>query len=378
MKTNRGYKYRIYPTKKQRKLIHRTFGCVRFIYNKMLEKSKELHEAGENFCSRNKFNYALTELKQKFNWLYEVDSRALTSANDNLAAAFSNYFERRAEKPKFKSKKQDHSYTSKMTNNNIRVEGKRIRLPKIGFIKIKLHREPKGKIKKATISRTSDGKYYVSLICKIEANCDYKPDVNNAIGLDYASNGLYVDNEGRKASKHKFYRESQRKLARQQRKLSRKKGSKKNEKKSNNYKKQQIKVNKIHRKIANQRKDFLHKLSTEIANQYDVVCVEDLNMQNMSNKGFGNGKATMDNGYGMFLNFLEYKLNDRNKFLVKIDRWYPSSQICSKCGSRNPEMKNTLKLKYECVDNCGNNMDRNMNAAINIKREGLRILKEDL
>lgn len=344
----------------------------------MLEKSQKLYEQGEKFYSRNKFNYALTELKHEFDWLYEVDSSALTSANDNLAAAFTNFFAKRTEEPKFRSKKRDHAYTSKMVNDNIRIEENKIRLPKIGFIKIKLHRELKGKIKSATVSRTSDGKYYISLLCEFEANCDYTPDIDNAVGLDYASDGLCVDNDGNKASEHKFYRESQKKLARQQRKLSRKKGSKKNEKKSNNYKKQQIKANKINRKIANQRKDFLHKLSTEIANRYDVVCVEDLNMRAMSNRGFGNGKATMDNGFGMFLDMLEYKLTDRNKFFVKVDRWYPSTQICSVCGSRNPAMKDLSKDVYECLDNCGNELDRNINAAINIKNEGLRILEEGL
>ena len=151
--------------------------------------------------------------------------------------------------------------------------------------------------------------------------------MTNAIGLDYASDGLYVDSNGSIGSNHKYY-ESQKKLAKAQRRLSRKQGSLKNETKSNNYMKQLRKVNRIHRHIANQRLDNLHKKSTEIANQYDVVCVESLNMKSMSNKGFGNGKATLDNGYGMFLSMLEYKLSDRNKYLIKADKWFPSSQIC--------------------------------------------------
>ena len=197
-------------------------------------------------------------------------------------------------------------------------------------------------------------------------------DKTNAIGLDYASEGLYVDSNGKVGTNHKYYRESHKKLAKEQRKLSRMQGSKKHEVKSNNYIKQLRKVNKIHRHIANQRLDNLHKISTEIANQYDVVCVESLNMRSMSNKGFGNGKATLDNGYGMFLSMLEYKLSDRNKYLVKIDKCFPSSQICHCCGTLHPEMKDLAIRKMIC--DCGLAIGRDQNAAINILDEGLRLL----
>lgn len=182
----------------------------------------------------------------------------------------------------------------------------------------------------------------------------------------------YVDELNRKGTNHKFFRESQRKLAKAQRRLSRKKGSKKNEKKSQNYWKQLKKVNRIQRHIANQRADNLHKISTEIANQYDVVCVETLNMQAMANKGFGNGKATLDNGYGKFLEMLQYKLAERGKHFVKIDKWFPSSQLCHQCGTIHPEMKDLNVTNIVC--DCGLTMNRNQNAAINIKREGLRTL----
>lgn len=152
------------------------------------------------------------------------------------------------------------------------------------------------------------------------------------------------------------------------------KGSRKGEEKSRNYIKHSLKVNKIHRHIANQRLDNLHKLSTEIANRYDIVCVESLDMRAMANKSFGNGKATMDNGYGLFLDLLDYKLKDRGKYLVRMDKWYPSSQICHNCGTIHPEMKNLRARTMHC--NCGLLMNRDRNAAINIKREGLRMLKE--
>ena len=199
-------------------------------------------------------------------------------------------------------------------------------------------------------------------------------DRNNAVGLDYASDGLFVDSDGNVGSRHKFYRESQKKLARAQRELSRKVGAKKGEPKSRNYRKQLARVGKLHRHIANQRRDNLHKRSTEIANQYDVVCVEDLNLRSLSNKGFGNGKATLDNGYGMFLSMLEYKLSDRNKYLVKVSKWFPSSQICSCCGTLHPEMKDLRNRVLQC--DCGITISRDQNAAANILREGLRLLQE--
>ena len=199
-------------------------------------------------------------------------------------------------------------------------------------------------------------------------------DRTNVIGLDYASDSLYVDNNGNLGTNHKYYHESHDKLAKAQRKLSRMQGSKKHETKSSNYIKQLYKVNKIYRHIANQGLDNLHKISTEIANQYDVVCVESLNMKSMSNKGFGNGKATLDNGYGMFLSMLNYKLSERNKYLVKVDKWFSSSQICHCCGKAHSEMKNLAIRTMKC--DCGLTISRDQNAAINILREGLRILNE--
>ena len=228
------------------------------------------------------------------------------------------------------------------------------------------------KIKSATIFKERDGSYYISVLFEFERVITKITKSRNAIGLDYKSDGLYMDSNGNIGTNHKFYREAQKKLAKEQRKLSRMKGSKKNEPKSNNYIKQLRKTNKIHRHIANQHLDNLHKISTEIANQYDIVCVESLNMRSMANKGFGNGKATMDNGYGMFLNMLEYKLSDRGKYFVKIDKWFPSSQICSCCGNKK---KLTLADRiYKC--NCGLTLDRDQNAAINILNEGLRLLNE--
>ena len=372
MKKNKAIKYRIYPNKKQQELILKTFGCCRFVYNYMLERSIEAHKNGESLCTRNSFNYLLTSIKKDFLWLKEVDSLALTSANDNLAAAFLSFFKKNTNFPKFHKKKLLGSYTTKLVGKNIALLDKGIKLPKLGKVRASLHRMPKRdwKLKSATVSQSSDGKFYASVLFEYESDINYQADINNAIGLDYASSGLFVDSNGKRGTNHKFYRESQKKLAKEQRKLSRMKGSKKNEPKSNNYIKQLRKAEKIHRHIANQRNDNLHKLSTEIANQYDIVCVENLNMAAIGNKGFKNGKATMDNGYGMFLNMLEYKLSDRGKTLVKVDRFYPSSQLCSCCGNR--KKLELSERKYICI--CGLEIDRDLNAAINIKNEGLRLL----
>lgn len=392
-KTHKAIKYRIYPTAKQQQLIAQTFGCCRFVYNNMLAISKEAYEKGENICSRNKFNYLLTDLKKRNAWLKDVDSTALTAANDALADAFSNFFAKRSGYPNFHKKKSSGSYTSKRIkgSKNIALESNAIRLPKLGIVKAKIHRLPKTdrEIKSATVSQSSDGKYYVSVLFEFESDVPTNIiDINNSIGLDYASDGLFVDSNGNIGSNHKFYRKSHKKLTKAQRKLSRMIESnitgykiidnkrypiyKKDISECKNIQKQKLKIAKISRHTANQRLDNLHKLSAEIANQYDVVCVESLNMKAIANKGFGNGKATLDNGYGLFLNMLEYKLADRNKIFVKIDKWFPSSQMCHSCGTLHPEMKNLKIRTFEC--DCGVKINRDQNAAINILNEGLRIL----
>ena len=377
---NKAIKYRIYPTTEQRVMFAKTFGCCRKVYNLMLADKIEGYKATGKFPTVTPAKY-----KEDYPYLKEVDSLALANKQMDLQAAFRNRFNKKRKKksgfPKFKSAKHSRkSYTTNNQNGTVAIiNNKYIKLPKIGKVKAVIHRIPNDNwtVKSATISLASDGKYYASVLFEFdEIENTYIADETNAIGLDYASNGLYVDNNGNVGTNHKYYRESYDKLAKEQRKLSRMQGSKKNEDKSNNYIKQLHKVNKIHRHIANQRLDNLHKISTEIANQYDVVCVETLNMKAIANKKFGNGKATMDNGYGMLLSMLEYKLSDRNKYFVKVDKWFPSSQICHCCGTRHPEMKDLANRKMIC--DCGLIMNRDQNAAINILNEGLRLLTERL
>ena len=376
--TNRAIKYRAYPTTEQSVMFAKTFGCCRKVYNLMLSDKIESYKSTGKFVTVTPAKY-----KKDYPYLREVDSLALANKQMDLQEAFRNAFSKSRKKkngfPKFKSAK--HSRKSYTTNNQkgtvAIIDNKCIKLPKIGKVKAVIHRVPDDSwtIKSATVSQESDGKYYISVLFEFENTVNpYVADKTNAIGLDYASDGLYVDSNGNTGTNHKYYRESHNKLAKAQRKLSRMQGSKKHEVKSNNYIKQLRKVNKIHRYIANQRLDNLHKISTEIANQYDVVCVESLNMKAMSNKGFGNGKATLDNGYGMLLSMLEYKLSDRNKYLIKVDKWFPSSQICHCCGMLHLEMKNLAIRKMTC--DCGLTISRDQNAAINILKEGLRLLTE--
>lgn len=374
---NRAIVYVIYPNKTQEEQCQKTFGCCRFVYNQMLTVQRNRYENGEKHLSKNNANnYCNRQLKQTYEFLKEVDKFALTNSIYHLSESYDRYFKHLGKFPKYKKKrKAKKSYTTNFTNRNIEIGDNFIKLPKLGKVKAKIHRKPKENwvIKSVTVTQNRDDSYKVSVLFAYETDILPIPVSDDAIGLDYASNGLYVDNEGNIGTNHKYYRESHEKLAKEQRRLSRKKGSKKNEAKSNNYKKQLRKVNKIHRHIANQRLDNLHNISTEIANRYDVVCVESLNMRTMSNKGFGNGKATMDNGYGIFLNMLEYKLTSRGKYLVKVSKWFPSSQICHHCNALHPEMKDLSIREMNC--NCGLVMDRDQNAAINIRREGLRILK---
>ena len=373
---NSAIKYRLYPTSEQKIMFAKTFGCCRKVYNLMLSEKIESYKTTGKFVAVTPAKY-----KKDFPYLKEVDSLALANVQLNLQSAFRNHFDRNRRKktgfPKFKSAKHSRkSYTTNNQNGTVAIiDNRYIRLPKIGKVRAVIHRVPgtDWKLRSATVSCSSDDRYYVSVLFEYGNSASaYVADENNAIGMDYASDGLYVDDKGNIGTNHKFYRESHKKLAKEQRKLSRKKGSRKGEDKSHNYLKQQRKVNRIHTHIANQRKDNLHKISAEIANQYDIVCVENLNMRNMSNRGFGNGKATLDNGYGMFLDMLEYKLANRGKYLVKVDKWYPSSQICHCCGKRHPEMKDLRIRTMRCE--CGYVMDRDRNAAMNIKKEGLRIL----
>lgn len=289
-----------------------------------------------------------------------MDSLALVNAQLNLDKAYKAFFKGNAKFPKFKSKRHKQSYTTNVVNGNIQLLDGHIKLPKLKIVKIKQHRAipSEYKIKSCTLSMTASGKYYISILT------EYEKEIEKVVGLDFAMDGLFVDSEGRKANYPKFYRQMLEKLAKEQRKLFNKK------KGSSNWNKQRIRVAKIKEKISNQRKSFLHHKSKELATNYDAVVIEDLDMKGMS-RALNFSKSVADNGWGMFTSFLQYKLKEQGKQLIKIDKGFPSTKTCSKCGSIK-EIKLSERT-YQC--NCGLNLDRDYNSAINIKKEGIRLLQ---
>lgn len=359
-----AYMYRAYPNTEQKALINKTFGCCRKVYNLMLSDSISTYKQINKHQINTPANY-----KTAFPFLKEVDSLALCNEQLNLKAAFKSFFDKRSGFPKFKSKHHDScSFTTNMVNNNIVITDKHIRLPKIGSVKIKCHRRaPENyKLKSVTVTRDRAYQFYVSVLYEYETE-ENPVSIQTHIGLDYMSDGLFADSFRNKAHMPKFYRNSEKKLARLQRQLSKKqKGSK-------NREKAKIKLAKQAKHVANQRKDFLHKLSTEITNQYDLVSVEDLNLKAIS-KSLHLGKSTLDNGYGMFLSMLEYKQKQKNHLFIRVNRFFASSQLCQ-CGYKNSITKGIsgLKVKKITCPVCQATYDRDINAAINIDKEGLRI-----
>lgn len=302
--------------------------------------------------------------KKEYEWLKEVDSLALANAQLNLDKAYKAFFKGDAKFPKFKSKRHKQSYTTNVVNGNIQLLDGHIKLPKLKMVKIKQHRKipSEYKIKSCTLSMTSSGKYYISILTEYEKEIESK-EIEKVVGLDFAMDGLFVDSEGQKANYPKFYRQMLENLAKEQRKLSRKK------KGSSNWNKQRIRVSKVQEKIANQRKNFLHHKSKELVSNFDAVVIEDLDMKGMA-QALKFGKSVADNGWGMFTSFLQYKLKEQGKQLIKIDKWFPSTKTCSSCGNTQP-MPMEIRI-YAC--SCGLNLDRDYNSALNIKKEGIRLL----
>lgn len=371
---NKAYRFRMYPTKEQEMMIGKTFGCVRFIYNRLLEERKVSYERYKDDIEKlhNKRYRTPAEFKSEFDWLREVDSLALCNADLNLKSAFRNFFrDPKIGYPKFKSRKNPvQSYTTNNQRGTIRIqeEGKHIRIPKMGPIRVKLHRQiPKEyTIKSATISCNASGQYHISILTEYSVEVERLiPRPGKVLGLDYSSKSLYMDHEGLSASYPRYYRQSEAQLKREQRILSRRK------KGGSNWKKQKHRIARLHEKIANQRKDFLHKESRRLAEAWDAVAIEDLNMKAMS-QTLSLGKSTMDNGNGMFSVLLGYKLADRGKALVRIGKWFPSSKLCGACGTIHTELK--LKDRVWVCTGCDMTHYRDENAAMNIRMEGMRIL----
>ena len=364
---NKAYKFRIYPDKKQEELLAKTFGCCRFLYNLMLDEKIKEYQATGKMKKTTPAAY-----KKEYPWLKEVDSLALANVQLHLEKAYKNFFENPATGlPKFKSRhRSKQSYTTNVVNGNIRLENGKLRLPKLKEVRIRVHREipQEYRLKSVTVSREPSGKYYASLLysyefCENQAESIKRTDPV-VLGIDYAMSGMAVFSDGTRCTYPGYFRKSAAHLAREQRKLSRcQKGSR-------NYEKQRKKVAICHEKIRNQRKDFHHKLSHKLAERYDAIAVEDLNMKAMS-QCLHLGKGIMDNGYGMFRDMLSYKLEERGKKLIRVDQYYPSSKTCSRCGKTKKELSLSERI-YDCE--CGNHMDRDVNAAINIREEGKRMM----
>lgn len=368
----RALLYRIYPNRAQEELIQKTFGCARFVYNHFLgDRIAAYKENGE---SRTYFqqNKMLTALKQEHPWLQETDKNALQYALRDLNTAYQNFFRRVKQGgahgfPKFKSKKSDRkSYTTTCSNgNDIRLDGNKIHFPKLGWVRAKISREiPQDhRIISATISQAPSGKYYAAIVTEYEfIPPEIELDSNNSLGLDYSSPHFYVDSEGNVADMPHFYRDAEKRLAREQRKLS------KMVKGSNNYQKQKIRVASAYEKVRFCRADWQHKESTRLANRYDYICVEGIDYQDMG-RGLHLAKATNDNAFGQFRQMLTYKMAERGKKLITIDKWYPSSKTCRFCGAVYSKL--TLKDREWTCPSCGAHIDRDINAAINIKENGL-------
>ena len=361
---NKAYKYRAYPTPEQEALIQQTFGCCRKVWNLMLaDKIAHFEQTGKMLYN------TPAQYKAEYPYLKEVDSLALANVQLQLQQAFKNFFQQpKTGFPKWKSKKHPkRSYTTNSVNGNIRVEGGFIRLPKLGWVKAKIHRKiPKHhRIKSVTVSQNAAGRYFVSVLTEYAA--DVKPvalDTPSAIGLDYSSPEFYVGTDGTPEHPHPYHREQAR-LAFEQRKLSRMQPG------SNNYRKQQLRIGRIHQRIADIRRDFLAKTSTEIANRFDVVGIENLNMQAQA-QALSFGKAVADNGWGMFTRMLEYKLEERRKYLVKADRLFPSTKTCHECGHRNPDV--VLGVREWTCPECGSFHLRDENAALNLRDYALAAL----
>ena len=361
-KINRTYKFRLYPNKEQIDLLARHFGCSRFVYNYFLNQRIEQYRLtgkSDNFYAQCK---DLTELKKKdeTSWLKEVNSQSLQFAIKCLEVAYTNFFQKRTKFPKYKSKRSKNSFTAPQFAS---ISDNRLFIPKFrGGIKCRVHREIKGKIGKVTVSKTPSGKYFASVLTEENYETPFEK-TNKSVGLDMGLKDLIITSEGEVFKNNRYTRKYEDKLVGAQRHLSRKK------KGSKGFENQRLKVARLHEKISNSRTDYLHKCSISLVSRYDTICIEDLNVKGMM-RDHRLAKSISDASWGSFVNMITYKADWNGKKVIKIDRYFPSSQTCNVCGNVNKQIKNLSIRDWECPS-CHTHHNRDVNAAINILHLGL-------
>ena len=368
----KAFKYRLYPTASQAEKINQNIGCTRLVYNIMLDAKIKHYEQ-----HKEPLYITPAKLKDDYPFLKDADSLALSNAKLNLEKAFNKFFDKKTGYPKFKSKhKCRWSYTTNNQRNkknpekdSIRFDGNRIKLPKVGYVKIVEHRQHEGVIKSVVVSKEHSGEYYASVLCEIEQP-EPLPITDKVVGIDLGLHDLAVCSDGERVEAPKHFRKSEQKLAKRQRAFSR------TQKGSNGYEKARLKVARCYQKIKNQRNDFLQKLSTKLIRENQVICLEDLSVKGME-RNHKLAKSVTDASFSRFVSMLEYKAEWYGRKIVKIDRFYPSTQLCSGCGYKNESVKGLhgLKVREWICPECGKVHDRDLNAARNILKEGLKSIE---
>lgn len=360
MLVHKAYKFRIYPNKEQQIQINKTLGCSRFVFNHFLSGAKSTKYMGYSSNSKE-----LTLLKGSLLWLKEVDKFSLQNSLKDLDSAFKSFFQKRGKFPKFKNiRNQKNSYKTNFTNNNIEIKGNYIKLPKLKWVQFANSRETQGRILSVTISKTNTNKYFVSVSCEVEVN--ELPKLHTRIGIDLGLKSYVVTSTGEEHNHPKALLKLEKKLKKLQRRYSRK------QKNSKNQQKAKMKIALLHEKISNIRLDYLHKLSSKLINENQVIAMESLIPSNML-KDKNLAKQIADASWTTFKNLIEYKSNWYGRTLIEVDTFFPSSQLCSSCGFINKKVKNLSIRAWECPC-CKSKHDRDINSAINILKEGLRII----